>query len=406
MTIEVLDDAKDDLIDGFHFYAEQSPGLGSYFLDSLFADIDSLLLYAGIHRLAVKDWIERRGFKTLYVEPGSPWQNAYSESFNSRFRDEFLNRESFASLLEAKVLGKEHRHRHNRERPHSSLDYQTPVEFAQRSLAAASATLRQPQGCALSPANTKPTTQDPKTTKHSHSEWIKNRGQARRTSVYCERSEHLLHPNRPRLLMIFSPRLTNETTEPCRAANPTRVTPECLLASLVGRSRATGERGWPCTFGNPKLAPIVTMNNYQSELSLSASMSAVYEALTTPNGIRNWWTTSCEVGTSVGEMITIRFGQTYKVMRIEDLIPETEVCWRVIDAHLSVPGLARTSEWIGTTIIFHLSSTTTSTTLLHMKHLGLTPQVECYDICSQGWTQFLGSLKSYLETGSGTPYAQ
>lgn len=51
MRIEVLDDAKDDLADGFHFYEEQLPGLGSYFLDSLFADIDSLLLYAGIHRI-------------------------------------------------------------------------------------------------------------------------------------------------------------------------------------------------------------------------------------------------------------------------------------------------------------------------------------------------------------------
>ena len=99
--------------------------------------------------LAVQDWIARRGFKTLYIKPGSPWQNAYSESFHSRFRDEFLNREAFASVLEAKVLGKQHRQRHNQERPHSSLDYQTPVAFAQRSLAAASATLRPPPGCAL-----------------------------------------------------------------------------------------------------------------------------------------------------------------------------------------------------------------------------------------------------------------
>ncbi len=65
------------------------------------------------------------------------------------------------------MLGKQHRHRHNQERPHSSLDYQTPVEFAQRCLAAA-----------LFPPNTKPTTRSPKTTKHAHSEWIKNRGQA------------------------------------------------------------------------------------------------------------------------------------------------------------------------------------------------------------------------------------
>ena len=51
MRIELLDDAKKDLVDGFDFYERQTPGLGSYFLDSLFADIDSLLLYAGTHRV-------------------------------------------------------------------------------------------------------------------------------------------------------------------------------------------------------------------------------------------------------------------------------------------------------------------------------------------------------------------
>lgn len=51
MTIELLDEAKHDLVVGYHFYEDQSPGLGSYFLDSLFADIDSLCLYAGIHRV-------------------------------------------------------------------------------------------------------------------------------------------------------------------------------------------------------------------------------------------------------------------------------------------------------------------------------------------------------------------
>lgn len=79
---------------------------------------------------AVQEWIERRGFATLYIKPGAPWQNAYSESFNSRFRDEFLNRELFGSLIEAKVLGKEHREKYNRQRPHSALDYQTPSEYA------------------------------------------------------------------------------------------------------------------------------------------------------------------------------------------------------------------------------------------------------------------------------------
>ena len=97
----------------------------------------------------VQDWIRERGFKTLYIAPGSPWENPYSESFNSRLRDEFLNRESFGSLLEAKVLGKEHRHDYNHRRLHSSLAYQTPAEFAQRCLAAALATLQPSQGSAL-----------------------------------------------------------------------------------------------------------------------------------------------------------------------------------------------------------------------------------------------------------------
>jgi len=51
VTIELLDEAKDDLVVGYHFYEEQSPGLGSYFLNSLFADVDSLFLYVGIHRV-------------------------------------------------------------------------------------------------------------------------------------------------------------------------------------------------------------------------------------------------------------------------------------------------------------------------------------------------------------------
>ena len=58
---------------------------------------------------AVKSWLEGSGVKTLYVEPGSPWQNAYSETFISRLGDEVLKREEFTSLLEAKVLVEEYR---------------------------------------------------------------------------------------------------------------------------------------------------------------------------------------------------------------------------------------------------------------------------------------------------------
>lgn len=81
---------------------------------------------------AVKEWIARRGFLTSFIDPGSPWQNPFVESFNSRFRDEFLNVEVFGSLVEARFLGEEHRHKHNQRRPHSSLGGLTPAQFASR----------------------------------------------------------------------------------------------------------------------------------------------------------------------------------------------------------------------------------------------------------------------------------
>ncbi len=79
---------------------------------------------------AVKGWLEVSGVKTLYIEPGSPWENAYSETFISRFGDELLKREVFTSLLEAKVLVEDYRRHYNHKRPHSALGYRTPVEFA------------------------------------------------------------------------------------------------------------------------------------------------------------------------------------------------------------------------------------------------------------------------------------
>ena len=81
---------------------------------------------------ALRQWLGEQGVKTLYITPGSPWENAYSESFNSRLRDEFLNREEFATELEAKVLSAEWRRDYNEARPHSALGDQTPAEFAAR----------------------------------------------------------------------------------------------------------------------------------------------------------------------------------------------------------------------------------------------------------------------------------
>lgn len=79
---------------------------------------------------SVRRWLERLGARTLFIEPGSPWENGYVESFNGKMRDELLNREIFDTLLEAKVLIERWRVHYNTVRPHSSLGYRPPAPEA------------------------------------------------------------------------------------------------------------------------------------------------------------------------------------------------------------------------------------------------------------------------------------
>src|SRR5436190_23132787 len=81
---------------------------------------------------AIQDWLRDKNVKTIYITPGSPWENAYIESFHDKLRDECLNRELFGSLLEARVIIEQWRVEYNSLRPHSSLGYQTPDEFVAR----------------------------------------------------------------------------------------------------------------------------------------------------------------------------------------------------------------------------------------------------------------------------------
>jgi transposase InsO family protein len=79
---------------------------------------------------AVRSWLGRIGVKTLFIEPGSPWENGYNESFNGKLRDEVLNREIFYTLREAQVIIERWRQEYNTFRPHSSLGYLPPAPEA------------------------------------------------------------------------------------------------------------------------------------------------------------------------------------------------------------------------------------------------------------------------------------
>ncbi len=77
----------------------------------------------------LQEWLKKAGIKTRFIEPGSPWQNGINESFNGRFRDECLNREILANVLEAQCIARSFRDDYNNVRPHSSINYRTPADY-------------------------------------------------------------------------------------------------------------------------------------------------------------------------------------------------------------------------------------------------------------------------------------
>ncbi len=78
----------------------------------------------------VREWLVRMGARTLYIGPGSPWENGDIERFNGKLRDELLDREVFYTLLEVRVLTERYRRTYNQVRPHSSLGYRPPAPVA------------------------------------------------------------------------------------------------------------------------------------------------------------------------------------------------------------------------------------------------------------------------------------
>jgi len=145
------------------------------------------------------------------------------------------------------------------------------------------------------------------------------------------------------------------------------------------------------------------MTHYRRQIDLAASPATVYAALSTQDGLRGWWTQTCDADETQGGRATFRFGPHHKTMRIDRLDPGREVQWTCVGAHLEVPGMAP-DEWVGTTIAWRLAPDGHTGTQLDIEHVGLTPALACWELCRTGWDQFIGSLQSYVEQGKGQPF--
>lgn len=146
------------------------------------------------------------------------------------------------------------------------------------------------------------------------------------------------------------------------------------------------------------------MPHFRQNLTLRASPDTVFAALSTQRGIAGWWSDDCDVPSSVGSTVRVRFDCAKKDFRIERLEPGRAVEWRCTAAYIDLPNLERRSEWVGTSLRFGLAPAAGGGTELTFEHEGLEPALECFELCRAGWQQFLGSLQRFVETGRGEPY--
>ena len=149
-------------------------------------------------------------------------------------------------------------------------------------------------------------------------------------------------------------------------------------------------------------------SNFNRSIKVNSSPTEVFTAIT--EQIQDWWSKNYEgLASKVDDQFTVRFGNTFKTMRIESIEPNKEVVWRCIDQHLEMPEgmkqLSNKREWVGNTLIWSIELRISGTDL-KLIHEGLTPEVECWGVCEQGWDQSLQSLKSLLSTGKGNPFEQ
>jgi hypothetical protein len=142
--------------------------------------------------------------------------------------------------------------------------------------------------------------------------------------------------------------------------------------------------------------------NFTSSFSVDQSPDEVFKAITNPRG---WWSEEIEGGTEqLGDEFTYRYegDEVHKCrMKLTELIPGKKVAWQVLDNYFSFT--EDKTEWIGTDVIFEISEKDDKTEVRFI-HLGLVPEYECFNICSNAWGFYVNSsLRGLITTGKGQP---
>jgi uncharacterized protein YndB with AHSA1/START domain len=144
------------------------------------------------------------------------------------------------------------------------------------------------------------------------------------------------------------------------------------------------------------------MTSYTKTLRIQAPPRKLFEVISTVQGLKGWW---CHNTVEKNGDITVRFsGENFQTLRLMDPIPDKKVIWEWTAQYFPVEGTTQTDEWVGTRVSFDIQANPDGSSTLSFTHIGLTPQLVCYEKCNAGWNHSLESLKSYVEHGTGTPY--
>lgn len=140
--------------------------------------------------------------------------------------------------------------------------------------------------------------------------------------------------------------------------------------------------------------------DYATQVHISASPERVFQILTTPDEFTAWWAPASGSATEGGQLrITFEGFEDPVVLRVKQAARPSAVSWEV-------ESCAIFPEWVGTAPTFTLSESGAGGCDVQFRHEGVSPQLECYEMCRAGWDQYLPSLRDYIETGTGNPFSQ